>query len=128
MNLPEYIEESEHFGERRVWYPLYQHDRQARDDLIKRAGFEVLPHRSLECDPCIHSNKRDLSRLDEVSIKRVDRLEKTIDCSMFDIRNNAQSSGINVAVANAKNDNIEDKEGLYEQFDMGCGSPYACGE
>ena len=46
-----------------------------RNDLIRQAGFEVLPHRSAECFPCINANIADLRALDEQSIKRLEELE-----------------------------------------------------
>ena len=50
QDLPEFIDESEHFDERKIWHPLYQHTDAERDLLLKNAGLTPLHHRSLECD------------------------------------------------------------------------------
>jgi hypothetical protein len=49
-----------------------------RDELIHRAGFEVLPHRSLECYPCINANIDDLRLLTEDRIELVDITEREL--------------------------------------------------
>mgnify|MGYP003992456993 FL=1 len=82
-NTPEYIYESEYHGERTLWHPLYLHDDEQRDELLKRAGFDVLPHRSQECSPCINANKADFILLKPEQIKRVSDLEVELARSMF---------------------------------------------
>jgi 3'-phosphoadenosine 5'-phosphosulfate sulfotransferase (PAPS reductase)/FAD synthetase len=47
-DTPEFVFESEYHGGRTLWHPLYLHTNEERNELIKRAGFDVLPHRSLE--------------------------------------------------------------------------------
>jgi 3'-phosphoadenosine 5'-phosphosulfate sulfotransferase (PAPS reductase)/FAD synthetase len=42
---PEFVESSEYHGGRLVWHPLYLHSELLRNELLHRAGFEVLPHR-----------------------------------------------------------------------------------
>jgi len=37
-NTPEYIYESEYHGERTLWHPLYLHDDEQRDELLKEQG------------------------------------------------------------------------------------------
>ena len=46
---PEWVIGSEYHGGRTVRHPLYLHNEVLRDKLIRRAGFEPLPHRSQEC-------------------------------------------------------------------------------
>jgi 3'-phosphoadenosine 5'-phosphosulfate sulfotransferase (PAPS reductase)/FAD synthetase len=104
-DLPEFIEQSEHFGGRKVWYPLFDHSDQQRNELITAAGFEVLEHRSLECNPCIH----DFSLLTDYSAQRCTQLEKLLKQSMLDGSKHLNLSGLEI-------------------FDMGCGSIYGCGE
>ncbi|MFZ9036330.1 MAG: hypothetical protein ACO2ZM_09500, partial [Francisellaceae bacterium] len=59
-DLMEYVEESERYDDRRLWYPLYQHSKHQRDELIKKTPFKTpLNHRSLECQPCIHTTSAD---------------------------------------------------------------------
>lgn len=45
---------------RKVWAPLCAMLETERDHYIHRAGFDVLPHRSKECFPCINSNRADI--------------------------------------------------------------------
>jgi len=49
-----------------------------RDQLIRRAGWEPLPHRSMECFPCINSNRRDLRELalDAARIEHIAGIEQ----------------------------------------------------
>jgi hypothetical protein len=128
LQLPEFIESSEHFGERRVWYPLVYHDDSTRNALIQRAGFKVLPHRSLECDPCIHSQLNDLQRLSPDTCQRVARLEEQIQQPFFDPETVGGMRNMEQAVAWAKQQlPVTDTLSL-EQFDLGCGAFFACGE
>ncbi len=76
---PEWIEESDNHGGRSLHSPLVRHDEAARDELIKRGPFDVLPHRSMECFPCVNASKADIRLLDITSIERVAKLEAHID-------------------------------------------------
>lgn len=77
---PEWIEESPFHGGRVLRQPLYAHDDEARDALIRRAGFEVLPHKSREC-VCVNSNAEDIQQWPEVVIARVEDLEHRLGTS-----------------------------------------------
>lgn len=79
----EFIASSEYHGGRRVWHPLFLHTDADRNALLKRAGFEPLPHRSRECSPCINSNRADLRLLDETDIAKVEALESEVGKTMF---------------------------------------------
>ena len=79
-DLAQYQEESSKHGGRDVWNPLYLHDEAMRDVLIKAAGFEPLPHSSMECYPCVCANKSDLQEMSndplaKPIIKRLKELE-----------------------------------------------------
>jgi hypothetical protein len=80
---PEFIEASEYHGGRKVWHPLYLHTDEARNAILERAGFEPLPHRSLECNPCVNANRGDFLRLTPGEIDRVNDLEAEIGKPMF---------------------------------------------
>jgi 3'-phosphoadenosine 5'-phosphosulfate sulfotransferase (PAPS reductase)/FAD synthetase len=82
-STPEFIESSEHHGGRKVWHPLYLHTDEQRNDLLSRAGFKPLPHRSLECNPCVNANRADFKRLTIGEIERVNDLEAEIGKPMF---------------------------------------------
>lgn len=73
--FPEYVESHPNQGGRRQWAPLVDYTDVMRNDLIIRAGFDVLPHRSMECFPCINSNRKDLLLLDKDE-KRIDYIEQ----------------------------------------------------
>jgi len=74
-NIPLYTYPSESPLNRMTVSPLYMHTDAQRDELITKAGFEVLPHRSKECSPCVNSNKADINRLTEPVIARCERIE-----------------------------------------------------
>lgn len=73
----------EHDTGRHVWHPLIDFDDASRDEMIRRAGFEVLPHRSDECAICISANRADLRRAPEANIARVEALERQVGRPMF---------------------------------------------
>ncbi|TAK84346.1 MAG: phosphoadenosine phosphosulfate reductase [Betaproteobacteria bacterium] len=80
---PEFIASSEIHGGRRLWHPLYRHTDEQRNELLKRAGIEVLPHRSRECHPCVNANRGDFLSLTPGEIERVNDLEVAIGKPMF---------------------------------------------
>ena len=93
-DTPEFIERSEFHGDRRVWHPLYLHTEAMRNDLILRAGFEVLPHRSKGCSPCINANKADIRELSQFEIERVKSLEADTGQTMFRSKKHGGAKGI----------------------------------
>lgn len=123
LQLPSVVAESEYYNDRKVWYPLCHHSDLARNELIDQAGFEVLNHRSLECDPCIHNQKNDFVRLEQETIRRVLWLEEEVNEPMFHARFPDQNITQVVALAHEHADLDE-----VTDFDFGCGSHYACGE
>lgn len=80
---PEYINSSEYHGGRKLWHPLFLHTDEQRNELLQRAGFEPLPHRSMECNPCVNANRADFLRLTPGEIQRVNDLEVEIGKPMF---------------------------------------------
>jgi len=52
QDLPEWVEESEYYAGRKLWYPLYLHDEALVQARVAATPFPWLLHRSLECDPC----------------------------------------------------------------------------
>lgn len=116
------IVESEHYEGRTVLYPLWELCRSRRNELIKRTGFAILGHRSKECEPCIHASRDELMQLSEYDTKRLSDLEGKIGQAMF-------SQPINEL---KKTDLNQEKKvstsSTLERFDMGCGSPWGCGE
>ncbi len=75
-DAPEWVEESDKHAGRPLWQPLVFHLEGARNELVRRAGFDVLLHRSKECEPCINANKEDLASMSEYDIIKTERLEE----------------------------------------------------
>lgn len=78
-NFPDYMLKSGNHGDRVMIAPLATWDDASRDTILARAGVEALPHRSMECSPCINSNKGDIRALDEKSIGEVEQLEAAMN-------------------------------------------------
>ncbi len=127
-DLEEYKQSSEHFGDRRVWYPLYQHSNRERDELITRAGFTVLNHRSLECDPCIHSQVADFQRMSVVDVEKLRILESRIHQPMFHPIDLGGAQYIEQVIQWAQQQQALENGKSLESFNMGCGALYSCGE
>lgn len=115
--LPEWIEDDEHYNGRRIWHPLWQCNDQDFQGLIKKTGFEFLSHPSRECSPCIHASLSDLQQLDQPSIERLNSLEQELGINMFE----------KPICQYQANPHPPSSEHL-KQFDLGCGSPWCCGE
>ncbi|QGP55791.1 Phosphoadenosine phosphosulfate reductase family protein [Piscirickettsia salmonis] len=128
QQLPEYIEESEYYGDRRLWHPLYLCTTKERDALIQRSGLDKLSHRALECDPCVNSDEADLLRLDAATITRTRQLEHAINQSMFSSQRFANATNLTEVILWLKQEYPSNPQANPEQFlEMGCGSPYGCG-
>ena len=113
--LSEYQTNSEHYNDRTLWYPLLDCDDNQFHHLIKRSGMAVLAHRSLECQPCIHSSANEIHNLNKHDLIRLNQLEEQVKSKMF------PDSLTKINSMSKKISNIA-------QFDMGCGSPWGCGE
>lgn len=124
-DLAEFIEESEHHGGRRVWFPLINESDESCDARVKSLGFAVLPHRSLECDPCVNCQAADFIRLEALDIEKTAQLEAEVGKSMFQV--GSESKSVADMVVWAQSEPVLDKGSFSEAFDMGCGSPFGCG-
>lgn len=82
-NTPEFVHESEFHGGRLLWHPLYAFSDEQRNEILKESPFEILPHRSKECSPCVNANRGDFKLLTPVEIERVCKLEVEIGQPMF---------------------------------------------
>ena len=124
-STPEFIESSEYHGGRKIWHPLYLHTEAMRDELLARAGFDVLPHRSKECSPCINSNRNDLRQLSEADIQRVEDLEAKVGNVMFRAKKHGGAQGIRRVIAWAYSDRGKYDDRQEQMFNQ-CSSGY-CG-
>jgi len=125
-NYPLYMLRSESHGGRALIAPLAQMDTQDRDALLVKAGVEPLAHRSMECFPCINSNRKDLRELakDTEAIAHVEALEKEIGRPMFRPYRHMGAKGIAEVIRWAESD-----RGKYEspsEEESGCESGW-CG-
>ena len=112
-DFPETVMDSPKHGGREVWAPLVRHTDEMRDKLLHKAGFNVLPHRSMECYPCINSNRTDLRELaaDPERIAEIDGIEKELGytskgkpCTMFRPYRHMKATGIREVVRWAESD------------------------
>jgi len=122
-NTPEYIHNSDYHGGRTLWHPLYLHTDEERNALITRSGFEPLPHRSLECNPCVNANRQDFLRLTPGEIERVNELEVEIGKPMFRPKR-FSALGIYGVIAWAKDGR---DRGDFAEEDAQCASLFGCG-
>lgn len=76
-DLPQWQDESPKHDGRECWNPLFRHDIETRDKLINRTPFDVLPHSSMECYPCVCANKKDMAAMsgDEERIAQIEKIE-----------------------------------------------------
>jgi len=114
----EHIEQSEHFGDRRVWLPLHNMAEKQIQELVNASGLDYLTHRSLECDPCIHNHVADFKRLSAVDYHRVKALELAVGETMFE-----RAIDKHVEFYRDKSRALQPED----RYDMGCGSPWGCG-
>lgn len=112
-NLQEFELESHSYGDRKVWYPLYQRTLTQRNQLIQQAGFDILATRSLECDPCIYNQRSDFLRLSQTRQQQLKALEESIGRPMF------------AAPVDQDRDLAGNDKSTYYQ---GCGSEFGCGD
>lgn len=124
-DTPEFVDDSDYHGGRKVWHPLYLHTEAERDALIRRAGFDVLPHRSKECSPCVNANRNDIRHLSEAEIVRVENLESDTGKTMFRPKRHGGAKGIRrvVAWAYAERGKYDDRQ---DTLFNSCSSGY-CG-
>ena len=118
---------SEYHGGRMLVHPLYKHTEADRDALLRRAGFEPLPHRSLECDPCVNANRADLRRMTDADIEKAAALEAEIGRTMFRPARHGGANGIRQVVEWARYSRGQYDPAQEDLFTAGCGSPFGCG-
>lgn len=128
QDTPEFIDASEYHGDRRVWHPLYLHDEVARNELLSRAGFDVLPHRSKECDPCINANRGDFRTLAAEDAAKTARLEAEVGKTMFRPKRHGGAQGIEHVIrwANSPRGKFDNDEKQSDLFTSPCTTGY-CG-
>jgi hypothetical protein len=125
-DIHEYIESSEHYLGRTVWHPLLACSETERNRLIQKTPFDVLPHRALECDPCVNSDPNDWLRMDLKTLIATSMLEHALEAPLFPYA--APIQDLKTAVEALKHAGATwMPDSSMDRFDMGCGSPYGCG-
>lgn len=81
-DFPEWLVSSANHGGRFMLAPFATWDEQQRNELIRRAGFEVLPCRSRECR-CINSNRQDMRRFTDADWQAIGEVEKEVGKTFF---------------------------------------------
>lgn len=81
-DFPEWLIKSANHGGRMMVAPFATYTADQRDELIGRAGFDVLPHRSRECR-CINSNRRDMQRFTDADWQAVAEVEASVGKTFF---------------------------------------------
>lgn len=78
-SFPHHLANSGNHGGRVMLAPFSELSENERDELLKRAGVTPLPHRSMECAPCINSNRADIRALSEREIDSLEELERDMN-------------------------------------------------
>jgi len=121
-DIPEYIDNCEFNGERRVWQPLFNLDQSSRDALLSRAGIALLPHPSQECSPCINSTVLALRKLTARDIEKTAELEEELEATLFPPQDCDGASGIDAVVEWAGTANLDQLD-----YQYGCSASFGCG-
>ncbi len=74
-DFPRYLATSPNHGGRVMLAPFADFTEAERNELLVRAGVNPLPHRSMECGPCVNSNRADIRALTESEVEKLERLE-----------------------------------------------------
>ncbi len=110
-DAPEWVEESQNHGGRQLWQPLVRHTEAQRNELILKSPFPVLPFRSKECYPCVNATKSELRQLDDLTRRKVWRIEQIAGTNskgnervMFSPKRHGGAIGIDAVIEDAKHD------------------------
>ena len=122
-STPEFIPKSELHGDRPVWHPLCRHTDEERDELLSVINETPLPHRSMECSPCVNANRNDMRMVTEERIVEIETLESAVSNTMFRPYRHMGAKGVREVMKWARSD-----RGKYELPDDNeeCASGY-CG-
>lgn len=78
-SFPIFNATSNSHGGRVMLAPMAEWSEETRDLLLAKAGVKPLPHRSMECVPCINSNKADLRAMQEEDVVKGEEVEREIN-------------------------------------------------
>lgn len=124
-DTPIFVPISDAHGGRSLWSPLAEFSDEDRDALIVRTGFEPLPHRSMECSPCIFANRADLRKVSEERIDTIRTIESDLGGrTMYRPKAYAGAGGIDEVIKWAKSERGQYK--APEEHEADCDSGF-CG-
>lgn len=86
-NFPIFNLASASHGARVMVAPMAEWTVETRDQLLAQAGVDPLPHRSMECAPCINSNRADLVALAPEDEEKAAALEAEMGQAFGETRN-----------------------------------------
>ncbi len=124
-DTPLFIFNSDFHGGRLVYHPLYKHTDSQRNELILKTGIRVLPHRSMECCPCVNANRADLLMVEPERIEQIKQLEKDIDNYMFRAKKKMGATGIEEVLLWARSGRgkyIKGQQFLFDLAGNACGT------
>ena len=129
--IEEYIEEHEHYDDRRVWFPLFNISEEKRNQLLSNTPFPPLNHRSLECQPCIYSSHDDLKNMSYDDALKAKKLEDKIKSSMFNPHDYEGANNVleirEKLLSGAIKIKTHQNRSYYDEFSMSCSWSYGCG-
>ena len=113
-----FIFNSDFHGGRLVYHPLYKHTDGQRNDLILKTGIKVLPHRSMECCPCVNANRADLLMVEPERLEQIRQIESDIDHPMFRAKKKMGAYGIREVIYWARSPRGKYAKGQQFLFDL----------
>lgn len=121
-NTPIYVPISDAHGGRPLWSPLAEFSNEDRDAMIAKTGFDVLPHRSMECSPCIFSSRADLRQVPAARVDEIRAVEQALGGrTMFRPKAYAGAVGIDEVMRWARSERGQYKPGTDDEADCDSG-------
>lgn len=120
-HTPVFTPISDSHGGRSLWSPLAEFSDEDRNALIARTPFELLPHRSMECSPCIFSSRADLRNVSEERAAEIEQLEQDVGRVMFRPKAYAGAEGIREVLRWAHSDRGKYKPSEDDESDCDSG-------
>ena len=120
-STPVFVPISDSHGGRALWSPLAEFSDADRNALIERTPFELLPHRSMECSPCIFSSRADLRNVSEERIDEIEALEEDVGRVLFRPKAYAGAEGIREVIRWARSDRGKFKPETEDEADCDSG-------
>lgn len=77
--FPRYMVASPSHGERVMIAPMADWTEEVRNAFLAKAGVEPLPHRSMECAPCVNSNRADLCAMQDDDVDKAEEVENDLN-------------------------------------------------